>query len=270
MNILDTSIFFIIMALILYKNSSHLGWYVDCECKVLNFNANVQKDILNEEYFDCLAPFAADSSVSFVKCKAFIISCDTLDFDELPEILISTERGVWNLLHANSVYMLPRKNFTLQICTRDKTTCSKRPFQIQFKDLHSNTYAISENIIILSKPPSSQSLPFARIQHDVAENDKVNRKSPQKWICKFLNESNLTLEALAPSKSPKPMKFISLGTYRLHFVSTELPEKSCVESSLREELRIERLKLSEAREQINGLTRALKLLSGRSEKEMTD
>ena len=257
--------------IILYKNSSRTGVFVDCP---VSYSANEFLDSvpLSEKISSCsendlIIPFGIKSESLVIECRIRVILCDdkgnlnAIVSKEMSPDLFSfrTDRGPINVFNENARFLMTNEDFTIQIATKDKPSAIRGILRIEFIR-GTQIIAKSDTLLILSKPPAeSKTFPFAR--------------SPA-------NSSSRV--PLSPSPSLKPWKFAVLGEYRRkncqEIVTTSSIELKEVEKKteilkkkrsrddqdtedLRSQLAIALCRIAAAEKEQEGLKRALRLLS---------
>jgi hypothetical protein len=221
--------------LILYKNASRSNLFVDCKISFVQSSNSLRlKDILDSyKEEDCIVP--QTSSTNFTPCKLRVRVCNKAgkpfaDAMEgvTPEFYIRTDRGLWNVFHKESLYLIPDTNFTVQLCTKEKSNILKAALCLEF--IHdSKIIASSELLLVLSKPPSThKNIPFARSQVGLP----IDGASPSRWI---KDEKKYLLTSEEPTKEIKPWKIISLGSYRTRIPLANVQEQTIPIKRKREE-----------------------------------
>jgi hypothetical protein len=169
---------------------------------------------------DCILPCGYDSSNPVIPCRLKVKICNieghaTSDAVEgiSPELYIRTDRGIWNVFHKESIYLIPNNDINclkIQICTKERSNIMKAAIVFEFINAQNNEIvAISDKLLVLSKPPTiNKQYPFAKARP--ARDDEKQNYSPLRCI----KNEKLIIEPEMQSQKTIPCTVISLGTYR--------------------------------------------------------
>jgi hypothetical protein len=259
--------------IILYKNSSRIGFYADCivkPCVEDGYAFNGLSGITD----DCVVPPCVQSGQNVRKCKLKVkisnLDTSVLDGDAThlfaPEVFIRTDRGAWSAFRDNCSYILPvGSSIRVQICTKEKTHTMKSPLCLVFMD-GDEMVAKSEAIIVLSKPPTDErTFPFARIE----SRKSTTQRSPSKWI---LGSKDLVISPVPKSETVVSWRVAHLGSHRVVTVPAEklqkrpreddfqVPSVNLEAELLKEKLKEAEMKIISLETEKQGLAKALSAL----------
>ena len=278
--------------IILYKNAARVGSYVesivhvsDCNVKSILVDAAVES---NRKY-DCILPQGTSKSSQVVVCKLVVKVCDEKGAPKSeaienvsPELYIRSDRGLWNVYHKDSRYLIPKNGtFPIQICTKERSNVMRAALVLDFiADDSDESVAQSEILLVLSKPPIHQkSFPFARIIHKTRadENGLTGKRcSPSKWLSS-IDENHVLIPERSTHKV-HPCYIHSLGSYRSAHVVPEalkskrkreddtdsltasIPEVNVEAESLKNQVKDLQDRLASMEHERDGLAKALRLL----------
>lgn len=210
------------MLTILYKNASRSNYFIDCIITVKAFiNYMSSKDAINiYRNDDCILPVGCDSTEAVVPCRINVKICNTDGVPcsngvegICPEFYIRTDRGIWNVFHKDSIYLITNNSSQkIQLCTREKSNIMKAAIVLEFINAETNEIvAYSDKLVVLSKPPiANKNYPFAKTRI-ANSNEESQNYSPLRCI---KTNKNYVIVPEMQSQKTLPWAVISLGNYR--------------------------------------------------------
>jgi hypothetical protein len=213
--------------LVLYKNAARVGYFTEIRIHAVNNN---EDSVPTEDDVFGLEAKGAIRKIQLLQCDDEGRPGEQVPRQTAPEIFFRSDRGPWSVFgDKTSVYV--NDGDSIQICTRENSNIFKKPMRLSF-----GGDFMSEMFMVMSKPPSKISAPFARFE---AQTKVLDSLKQEPIICK-------------PCEKPIAWKLQTYGSHR----PSKRPRVE--EVSTTEELE---QKLAAANKTIAGLQTALRLLS---------
>jgi hypothetical protein len=223
---------------ILYKNASRAGSYVQTRLRAAQEppqdGLSVAEAVSQHRELDCVLPCGVDASCAkVVACRLQVHVCDsggepcTLAARHIaPELLLRTDRGALSAFHESTCFLMPTDpsalaSAVLHVGTRERSNVMRAAMVMAFVPIGATrAVALSDVLLVLSKPPHGHRHAFARVLPKHAapagalQLDASARCAPSKWLTCVGAATHVLVPTPPSDRGLAAWTVHALGSYR--------------------------------------------------------